>query len=284
MKILVTGGTGQLGTDVTRLLTEKGYEVHSYAREQLDIVNQEQVKQTVEYIQPDVIIHTAAYTKVDLAEQEVKRAYQVNALGARNLAVEAEKYQAKLIHISTDYVFDGQASVPYTEFSEINPQSVYGKSKWAGEQFVRQLCSRFFIVRTSWVYGKHGHNFVKTMLRLAETRNEINVVHDQVGCPTYTVDLAKFLMRLLETEAYGTYHASNTGSCSWYEFACAIFAAAGLTHMKVNPIPTSEYPLPAPRPAYSVLDHMMIRLQGMEDLRPWQEALQEFMRELIRPE
>ncbi|GEN35160.1 dTDP-4-dehydrorhamnose reductase [Aneurinibacillus danicus] len=284
MKILVTGGTGQLGTDVTRLLTEKGYEVHSYAREQLDIVNQEQVKQTVEYIQPDVIIHTAAYTKVDLAEQEVKHAYQVNALGARNLAVEAEKYQAKLIHISTDYVFDGQASVPYTEFSEINPQSVYGKSKWAGEQFVRQLCSRFFIVRTSWVYGKYGHNFVKTMLRLAETRNEINVVHDQVGCPTYTVDLAKFLMRLLETEAYGTYHASNTGSCSWYEFACAIFAAAGLTNMKVNPIPTSEYPLPAPRPAYSVLDHMMIRLQGMEDLRPWQEALQEFMREFARPE
>ncbi|WCN38100.1 dTDP-4-dehydrorhamnose reductase [Aneurinibacillus uraniidurans] len=280
VKVLVTGGNGQLGTDVALLLKRHSYDVYAYGRDRLDITNQSQVQDVVRQIQPDVIIHTAAYTKVDQAETDSDMAYLVNAVGTRNIAVEAERYQAKLIYISTDYVFDGTADTPYSEFASVNPVSMYGKSKWAGEEFVRQLCSRFFIVRTSWVYGKHGHNFVKTMLRLAETRNELRVVHDQIGSPTYTVDLALFLLQLLQTEAYGTYHASNSGVCSWYEFACAIFEEAGLSHIQVHPIPTAEYPLPAPRPAYSVLDHMMIRLQNMSDLRHWREGLQSFLKEL----
>lgn len=279
MKILVTGGKGQLGYDVSRLLQEKGHQVFSYGREVLDITNQNQVRDIMNEVQPEVVVHAGAYTKVDLAETEVDNAYKVNALGTRNLVIEAEKYRAKFIYISTDYVFDGQSSQPYNEFAVTNPQSVYGKSKLAGEDFVRQLSSRFFIVRTSWVYGKNGYNFVKTMLRLAGEREELNVVNDQVGCPTYTVDLAQFIVQLLKTEAYGTYHASNSGKCSWYEFACAIFKEAGI-EMKVNPISSDQYPLPAPRPTNSVFDHMMIRLQGFTQLRPWQEALQEFIKDM----
>lgn len=278
--VLVTGGNGQLGTDVTRLLQSQGYDVYSFGRDTLDITNQSRVQDVMRQVQPHVVIHTAAYTKVDQAETDSDLAYLVNAIGTRNVAIEAERYQAKLVYMSTDYVFDGMADTPYSEFASVNPVSVYGKSKWAGEEFVRQLCSRFFIVRTSWVYGKYGHNFVKTMLRLAETRNELRVVHDQIGTPTYTVDLAEFLRKLLETEAYGTYHASNSGVCSWYEFACAIFEEAGLDHIRVHPIPTVEYPLPAPRPAYSVFDHMMIRLQRMDDLRHWRKGLQSFLKEL----
>ncbi|MED0676154.1 dTDP-4-dehydrorhamnose reductase [Aneurinibacillus thermoaerophilus] len=279
MKVLVTGGKGQFGYDVTQMLQGAGHRVFSYGREELDITDQKQVQYTMEEVQPDVVIHAAAYTKVDLAETEVDTAYKVNALGTRNVAVAAEACRAKLVYISTDYVFDGQAAGPYHEFAPTNPQSIYGKSKLAGESFVQQLCSRFFIVRTSWVYGKYGHNFVKTMLRLAGERDELNVVHDQVGCPTYTVDLAAFVLNLIETEAYGIYHASNTGSCSWYEFACAIFEEAEIK-IKVNPIPTSEYPLPAPRPANSVFEHMMIRLQEMKPLRPWRIALQEFIQDI----
>lgn len=277
--VLVTGGRGQLGTDITFLLERQGYNVHAYGRDTLDITKQGQVQDVMQQVRPDVVIHTAAYTKVDQAETDSDTAYRVNALGTRNVAIEAERYQAKLIYISTDYVFDGTADAPYSEFAPVNPVNVYGRSKWAGEEFVRQFCSQWFIVRTSWVYGKHGHNFVKTMRRLAETQSELRVVHDQIGTPTYTVDLAMFLLQLLETEAYGTYHASNSGMCSWYEFACAIFEEAGLAHIHVHPIPTVEYPLPARRPAYSVLDHMMMRLQGMNELRHWREALHSFMEE-----
>ncbi|WP_027415575.1 dTDP-4-dehydrorhamnose reductase [Aneurinibacillus terranovensis] len=280
MKVLVTGGRGQLGTDVTNLLRQNRYDVYSYSSHELDITDYNQVKAVMEEVQPDVVIHAAAYTKVDLAEQEVDCAYQVNAYGTRNMVVQAEKYGAKFVYISTDYVFDGTADVPYHEFSRTNPQSVYGKSKLAGEQFVQSLSSRYFILRTSWVYGKHGKNFVKTMLNLAESRSELNVVHDQIGSPTYTVDLAEFIMGIIETDAYGLYHISNTGQCSWYEFASAIFEEANRLDVKVNPITTAEYPVPAPRPAYSVFDHMSIRLNGMQLLRPWREALQDFLKEL----
>jgi dTDP-4-dehydrorhamnose reductase len=225
---------------------------------------------------PEVVIHCAAYTKVDQAESEPDEAYRVNADGTRNAALAAEQIGAKFVYISTDYVFDGKANAPYRENDRTDPQSVYGKSKLAGEQWVQSLSSRYFIVRTSWVYGKYGSNFVKTMLRLAEERDRLKVVSDQVGSPTYTLDLAQFLLELVQTDHYGIFHASNSGACSWYEFAKAIFEERGMI-VQVEPCTTAEFPRPAPRPAYSVLDHGAIRAHGLKPLRPWREALSNFL-------
>jgi len=188
----------------------------------------------------------------------------------------AEEIGAKFVYISTDYVFDGRADKPYREYDRTDPQTVYGRSKLAGEQLVQSLSSRYFIVRTSWVYGKHGANFVKTMLKLAEERDRLKVVHDQIGSPTYTLDLARFLLELVKTDYYGIYHASNSGICSWYEFAKAIFEERRL-NVHVEPCTTEEFPRPAPRPAWSVLDHGAIRAHGFEPLRPWREALRHYL-------
>lgn len=279
MKVVVTGAKGQLGTDVVHLLADRGYEVYGYGREELDITNFDQVKQVIAEVRPDVVIHAAAYTKVDLAESEPEQAFLINAYGTRNVAVASEAVGAKLVYISTDYVFDGTANEPYNEFAPTNPLSVYGKSKLAGEQFVRDLHSKFFIVRTSWVYGKHGNNFVKTMLKLAQERDELMVVHDQVGCPTYTVDLANCILELIQTEKYGVYHVSNSGRCSWYEFAKAIFEEAGIK-VKVNPCTTKDFPRPAPRPAYSVFEHMALRLNGFKAMSNWRDSLRVFLGKL----
>lgn len=279
MKIVVTGAKGQLGTDLVHLLADRGYEVYGYGREELDITNFDQVKQVIAEVRPDVVIHAAAYTKVDLAESEPDKAFLINAYGTRNVAVSSEAVEAKLVYISTDYVFDGTANVPYNEFAPTNPISVYGKSKLAGEQFVRDLHSKFFIMRTSWVYGKNGNNFVNTMLKLAEERDELIVVHDQVGCPTYTVDLANCILELIQTEKYGIYHVSNSGYCSWYEFAKAIFEEARI-EVKVNPCTTEDFPRPAPRPAYSVFEHMALKLNGFSEMREWREALKEFIMQI----
>lgn len=276
MKVVVTGAKGQLGIDLVDLLSDRGYEVYGYGREELDITNFDQVHQVISKVKPDVVIHAAAYTKVDLAESEPDQAFFINAYGTRNVAVVSEVVGAKLVYISTDYVFDGMATTPYNEFAPTNPLSVYGKSKLAGEQFVRDLHSKFFIVRTSWVYGKHGNNFVKTMLKLAKERDELMVVNDQIGCPTYTVDLANCILELIQTEKYGVYHVSNSGYCSWYEFAKAIFEEAGI-EVKVNPCTTKEFPRPAPRPMYSVFEHMALRLNGFSEMREWREALKDFI-------
>ncbi|MDQ0162551.1 dTDP-4-dehydrorhamnose reductase [Aeribacillus alveayuensis] len=279
MKVVVTGAKGQLGTNLVHLLADRGYEGYGYGREELDITKFDQVKQVITKARPDVVIHAAAYTKVDLAESDPDQAFLINAYGTRNVAVASEAVGSKLVYISTDYVFDGMANEPYKEFAPTNPLSVYGKSKLAGEQFVRDLHSRFFIVRTSWVYGKHGNNFVKTMLKLAEERDELMVVHDQVGCPTYTVDLANCILELIQTEKYGVYHVSNSGHCSWYEFAKAIFEEAGIK-VKVNPCKKKDFPRPAPRPSYSVFEHMALRLNGFTKMRYWREALSEFICQL----
>jgi dTDP-4-dehydrorhamnose reductase len=279
MKVLVTGAKGQLGTDLVLLLSDRGYEVYGYGKEELDITNFDQVKRVIREIHPDVVIHTAAYTKVDLAESEPDQAFLINSYGTRNVAVVSEAVGAKLVYISTDYVFDGTATTPYNEFALTNPQSVYGKSKLAGEQFVRDLHSKFFIVRTSWVFGKHGNNFVKTMLKLAKERNELMVVNDQVGCPTYTVDLANCILDLIQTEKYGIYHVSNSGQCSWYEFAKAIFEEAKIK-VKVNPCMTKDFPRPAPRPAYSVFQHMALNLNHYRKMRDWREALKVFLSDI----
>jgi len=275
MKAIVTGAGGQLGHDLVHLATKRGWKVHGYSRAELDVTNLDAVKECVAAVNPDVIIHAAAYTKVDLAEQEPDLAYQVNALGTRNVAIAAEEVGARLCYISTDYVFDGKANVPYREYDQTNPLSVYGKTKLAGEKLAASLSSRYYIVRTAWVYGKHGSNFVKTMLRLASEQGELRVVDDQIGSPTYTVDLADFLMELVQTEKYGIYHATGAGKCSWYEFARAIFEAAGVDAV-VHPVSTEASPRPAPRPKFSVLDHMAIRANGLSDLRHWREGLHSY--------
>ncbi|WP_366347968.1 dTDP-4-dehydrorhamnose reductase [Paenibacillus amylolyticus] len=282
MKVLVTGASGQLGRDVVLLLEKEGHDVLACDRDQMDITNQAQCNDVISSYHPEVVIHCAAYTAVDAAETDIDGAYKVNAVGTRNVAVAAEKIGAKLIYISTDYVFDGKSVDPYQEYDNTNPQSVYGNSKRAGEWLVQSLSSRWFVVRTSWVYGLHGNNFVKTMLKLGQEKPKLQVVHDQKGSPTYTLDLAGFLMELMTTEMYGIYHASNSGTCTWYEFTQAIFEEAQTTggvsiQAKLEPCTTEQFPRPAPRPVNSVMDHMSIRTNGLTDLRPWRDGLKEFI-------
>ncbi|MBP1157459.1 MULTISPECIES: dTDP-4-dehydrorhamnose reductase [unclassified Paenibacillus] len=278
MRILVTGANGQLGKDLVKILGDI-HEVYGYDRLALDITSPVQCKSVIGKVHPDVVIHAAAYTAVDLAETEEDEAYKINAFGTRNLTAAAEELGAKFCYISTDYVFDGTTSTPYKEFDQTNPQSVYGRSKRAGELLVQSLSSKYFIVRTSWVYGIHGTNFVKTMLNLSKERDTLKVVNDQIGSPTYTVDLSRFIAQLVETECYGIYHASNSGACSWYDFACAIFEESGIS-MILQPCSTEEFPRPAPRPKYSVMDHLSIRTNGFKDFRNWREALRNFLKEL----
>lgn len=285
MRVLVTGAEGQLGKDVIKVFEQAGHELLPTNRNTLDITHQEMCLNVVQHFKPDVVIHCAAYTAVDQAENDVDTAYAVNATGTRNMVLAAEQVKAKFCYISTDYVFDGMSDVPYQEYDNTNPQSVYGKSKRAGEQLVQTLSSSFFIVRTSWVYGRHGHNFVKTMLRLGEEKPVLQVVNDQKGSPTYTVDLATFLLELVATQKFGIYHASNSGECTWYEFAQAIFAEAadirGKAYLvKVEPCSTEEFPRPAPRPSNSVMDHLSIRTNGLQDLRSWREGLRAFLEEM----
>lgn len=278
-RVLVTGAKGQLGYDVVRLFRETGHEVYEFGRNELDITNSSDVLEKFEQIRPDWVIHLAAYTAVDQAESDIEEAFLVNAYGTRNIAVSAEKVGAKLIYISTDYVFNGESDTPYNEFDTPSPLGVYGESKFAGEQFVREFNSRFFIVRTSWVFGKNGNNFVNTMLNLAETNTQLKVVNDQRGCPTYTVDLAKCLLSLADTDLFGTYHVSNSGSCTWYEFAKEIFIRKGMT-IEVVPVTTTEFPRPAKRPKNSSFDHMALRLNGFAEMPRWQDALDRFLEEL----
>ena len=277
LTLLVTGASGQLGQELVRMGNER-IRIVGYGRDQLDITDMAQCREALAVTRPDAVIHAAAYTAVDRAEAEPDEAYRVNALGTRNMAIAAHEMNTKLCYISTDYVFDGKGTTPYNEYDNTNPQSVYGKSKRAGEVLLQSLCNRYFIVRTSWVYGKYGNNFVRTMLKLASERDSVAVVNDQIGSPTYTYDLAAFLIELVQTEAYGIYHASNTGTCSWYEFALAIFEERGIS-IRTEPCTTEQFPRPAPRPSYSVMDHSAIRVNGFNDLRPWREALREFLKD-----
>ncbi|MBB5324211.1 dTDP-4-dehydrorhamnose reductase [Anoxybacillus tepidamans] len=277
MKIVVTGANGQLGQELVRQLQQTNFELYSFTKSDLDITNESIVNEVITKIKPDIIINAAAYTKVDQAEIEEETAYLVNAFGQRSLAVAAEKVGAKICYISTDYVFDGNSAIPYREYDQTNPLGVYGKSKLVGEELTKSLCSRYFIVRTAWVYGEFGQNFVKTMLRLAKEKEEIGVVNDQIGSPTYTVDLAHFIIELVQTEKFGIYHATNSEACSWYEFAKAIFEESNIK-VKVNPITTEQFPRPAARPKYSVLDNFAMKVNGFPMLRHWREALKEFLK------
>ncbi|QQE79199.1 dTDP-4-dehydrorhamnose reductase [Alicyclobacillus sp. SO9] len=275
MKALVTGARGQLGRDVVSLFSHY-HDTFGFGRDQLDITDADTVRKIIREMEPDVVIHTAAYTAVDRAEEDKHQAFVVNAQGSQNVAAAAAEVGAKLCAISTDYVFDGQASTPYTEDSKVNPQSVYGQSKLAGEDYVREITDSHFIVRTSWVFGVHGNNFVKTLLKLGKQGKPLKVVNDQFGSPTSTADLAKLLLELVASNRFGTYHASNTGVCSWYDFSREIFRQAGI-QVEVEPCTTEEFSRPAPRPAYSVLAHDALRENGFHLLQPWQDALRDFL-------
>ncbi|MFF5993857.1 dTDP-4-dehydrorhamnose reductase [Lysinibacillus sp. KU-BSD001] len=276
MKILVTGANGQLGQELVQQLLKQNMELFAYTKSDLDICDLNTVIEVVKKIQPHVIINAAAYTKVDLAESNQELAFTVNAYGQRNLTVAANKVGAKVCYVSTDYVFNGNATEPYEEYALANPIGIYGKSKYAGEQLTQTLSTKYFIVRTAWVYGEYGPNFVKTMLRLAREKDELGVVSDQIGSPTYTVDLAEFIIELVQTEKYGIYHCTNGGSCSWYEFAKAIFEEANID-IKVNALTTEQYPTPAKRPSYSVLGDTALKLNNFKPARHWREGLKAFL-------
>lgn len=279
MLVLVTGISGQLGFDVVKELTAKGHEAVGVDRSELDITDESAVTAYVQNLKPEAIIHCAAYTNVDAAETDQEGAYKVNALGTKYLADAAKLVDAKMAYVSTDYVFDGNGTEPYEVDHPTKPLGVYGETKLGGEKLLQETLEKYFIVRTAWVYGINGNNFVKTMLKLGQDRKELGVVYDQVGSPTYTVDLAKFLIELIDSEKYGVYHASNEGVCSWHEFAVEIFKQSGMD-VQVNPLTSEEFPRPAARPKYSVLSKKKIEEEGFTPLREWKEALREYLKEM----
>lgn len=286
-KILITGASGQLGHALYDLLKDNieywlfltdSRESSDGLIEKLDISDENAVNYEIETKRPDIIINCAAMTAVDLCEKEKELAYKINSLGPKYLANAAAKTNAKLVHISTDYIYDGQAATPYTEESKPNPINVYGQTKLAGDRFVLSLCPKSFILNTAWLYGE-GKNFVKTMLKMAGEGKKIRVVSDQTGSPTSALELARVILFLMETESYGRYHATCEGSTTWYGFAVKIFELAGM-NVDVEPITTKEYPTPARRPAYSVLDNKRLRERHGYYMKHWTDALKEYMQYL----
>lgn len=283
-KLIITGCNGQLGRAMNRELEgSTEYELVNTDVAELDITDVDAVVKFVEEVKPYAIVNCAAYTAVDACETNQDLAYKINALGPRNLAIAAEKFGAKLVHVSTDYVFGGDADKPYVEFDAVGPKSMYGTTKLAGEEFVKSFSKHYFIVRTAWLYGE-GKNFLRTMLRLAETHDTVSVVNDQIGSPTSAAELARAIVYLLGTESYGLYHGTCEGFCSWADFTEAIFAKTGKA-TKVNRVTTKQYmeanPASAARPAYSVLDNYMFRLTGGYTFANWEKALDEYIRDFV---
>ncbi|MBQ2831351.1 dTDP-4-dehydrorhamnose reductase [Methanobrevibacter sp.] len=279
MKILITGSNGMLGHDLIEVLKDKN-ELILTTSKTLDITDKDK---TIDFIlknKPDVVINSAAYTDVDGCETNQDLAYAVNGEGVKNLALACREVDCPLVHVSTDYVFDGSARDPIEEDGEIGPISIYGKSKLKGEEAILDILDKYFIVRTAWLYGINGKNFPKTMLELSKNHSEITVVYDEVGTPTYTPDLAYGISQLIETDLYGIYHLTNSGSCSWCEFAKYIFEIAG-KDVNVVPVTASEFSRPAPRPHYSVLKNKKWIESGFEPLRDYKEAISEYV-ELIK--
>lgn len=279
MKILVTGFSGQLGYDVVHEGLKHKYEMIGVDSKQLDITNKKAVYSYIQKLKPDCIIHCAAYTAVDQAEEAKEACYDVNVNGTKYLTEAAKALEAKFVYISTDYVFDGQGDTPFSETDQVNPINYYGETKLQGEQQVQTLLNKYFIIRISWVFGLNGNNFINTMLRLAETRNELNVVGDQYGSPTYTVDMAKLIIEMITTDAYGLYHASNEGFCNWAIFAKEIFRQAN-KEVNVKPITTEEYPTQAHRPKNSRMSKQKLLDNGFEALPEWQDAVNRYINAL----
>jgi len=274
LRLLVTGARGMLGNDLVPELASR-HEVVGVDIQEFDITNPRAIRE-IEQRKPERVMHLAAYTDVDGCESQSEKAYAVNALGTRHVALACQKLNAPMLYLSTDYVFDGTKATPYYEWDAPNPRSVYGKSKWAGEQEVRQHLSRFFLVRTSWLVGKKGRNFVDTILRLAGERDVLEVVNDQRGSPTFTPDLSKAISWLIESDVFGTYHITNSGDCTWYDFAGEIIRQTGLKK-QVRPTDSQTYRRPAERPAYSVLSNFAYQGIGGPSLPSWQEALKNFL-------
>ncbi|NIM03329.1 dTDP-4-dehydrorhamnose reductase [bacterium] len=298
MRIMISGACGMLGRDLVEVLSE-GHELYlldvvkfpsslssRFSTLTVDITDSAKTYAEVTKMNPDIVIHTAAYTDVDGCETDRDKAFRVNALGTRNIAVACQRFDTELLYLSTDYVFDGEKGEPYLEFDKPNPQSIYGKSKYWGELYIESLLNRFYIVRSSWLFGKNGKNFVTTILNLAKQEKEIEVVNDQIGSPTYTKDLARAIAQLIGGEGkdsitraslYGIWHITNSGQCSWYEFAGEILQNSDV---RLKPITSEKLNRPAKRPRFSVLENSVRKLQGWKSLRHWKEALEDYLKEI----
>lgn len=291
MKILITGGKGQLGNELLSIIKSgqaeigplekaKEYEAVSYDVDKLDISDLNRVREVLSLEKPKVVINCAACTNVDGCESNEELAFKVNSLGARNLAIISEEIGAKLVQVSTDYVFSGEErEKPFREYDLTEPYSVYGTTKLMGEEFVKQYSKKAFIVRTAWLYGYEGHNFVYTMIKIGKEREKLTVVNDQKGNPTHANDLAYHILKLIETEEYGIYHCTGKGECTWYDFAKKIMELSKL-NCDVRPCTSEEFKTPAKRPEYSSLDNMMLRCTIGDEMRNWEEAIESFIKKL----
>lgn len=281
MKILVTGYKGQLGYDVVNEATSRGIEAFGVDIDEMDITNQEQVNTVIKSGNYDAVVHCAAWTAVDKAEEPelFETVKKVNATGTKYIADVCEELDIPMMYFSTDYVFDGEGTTPWNEYDERHPLNVYGLTKAQGEEFVEKL-KKHFIIRIAWVFGKNGNNFIKTMLRLGKERGAVSVVNDQVGNPTYTYDLAKLVVDMIQTDKYGKYHATNSGDfISWYDFACEIFKQAGMD-VKVTPVDSNQFPAKAKRPKNSRMNQTELDKNGFNRLPAWQDALGRYLKEI----
>lgn len=278
MKVLVTGAKGQLGTDLMNELARQGLEGIGVDVEEMDITDADACRRVISQAKADAVIHCAAYTAVDAAEDQVELCRKINGEGTRNVAVACREAGVKLMYISTDYVFDGKGTRPWEPDDKRAPLNVYGQTKYEGEIAIEELVDRYFIVRIAWVFGVAGKNFIKTMLRLGREKGAVSVVDDQVGSPTYTYDLARLLTDMIQTDRYGCYHATNEGECSWYEFAREIFRQAGMDEVKVTPVSSEAFAAKAKRPANSRMSKEKLTENGFKRLPDWQDVLRRFLR------
>lgn len=278
MKVLVTGVKGQLGFDVCNELTKRGIENKGIDRNDCDITDEQSVHNYIKNYAPDVVVHCAAYTAVDKAEDEKEICYNVNVNGTKYIAHICKEINAKMVYISTDYVFEGTGDKAYEVNDKISPNNTYGLTKYQGEEEVRNILDKYFIIRISWVFGINGNNFINTMVKLGETRSELNVVADQIGSPTYTHDLAPLICDMIETEKYGIYHATNEGYCSWADFAEYIFSVTG-QNVIVHHIKSEEYPTKASRPKNSRLSKAGLDKAGFKRLPEWKDAVKRYIKE-----
>lgn len=288
MKVLITGAKGQLGKQITNILKSGQSEIGKLPKEYenveiigvdvdvLDITDINAVRSYLTDVKPEIIINCAAYTNVDACESNEDLAFKINALGPRNLAIISNEVNAKLVHVSTDYVFSGEGTVPFKEYDETIPVSVYGKTKLSGEKFVREIADKYYIIRTAWLYGYEGNNFVYTIIKAGKEKGYLTVVDDQRGNPTNAEDLAHHMLKVAVTEEYGTYHCTGTGECSWYDFASKIIEFSNI-ECKVDPVTSNDYVRAAKRPSYSSLDNMMLRVTVGDEMRNWEDALKVFL-------
>ena len=283
MKVLVTGAKGQLGRDLMNELERQGLEGIGVDVEEMDITDPEKCRSVIGRAGADAVIHCAAYTAVDAAEDQAELCRRINGEGTRNVAEACRDAGVKLMYISTDYVFDGQGPRPWEPDDERAPLNVYGQTKYEGELAIEELLDRYYIIRIAWVFGAAGKNFIKTMLRLGKEKGAVSVVDDQVGSPTYTYDLARLLVDMVQTEHYGRYHATNEGECSWYEFACEIFRQAGLK-VQVTPVSSEAFAARAKRPANSRMSKEKLTEKGFVRLPDWQDALRRFLDVIENPD